>query len=165
MKHRTAASARPQIDMTPMIDVVFQLLIFFMLTLKIVTQEGNFDIHMPLGGAGKGAQDKTLPEIKIRLLASPDGSLAALQFGQRSLGNGDLAFDRLNEEIIRLVGRPGSPLAQETEVELDADYDLNYRYVIQAISAVSGRFDPASREIVRYVDKIKFAPPRKPTAP
>lgn len=37
--------------MTPMIDVVFQLLIFFMLTLKIVTQEWNFDIHMPLGEA------------------------------------------------------------------------------------------------------------------
>ena len=39
-----------KLDMTPMIDVVFQLMIFFMLTLKIVTEEGNFDINMPLAG-------------------------------------------------------------------------------------------------------------------
>ncbi|MCA9092718.1 MAG: biopolymer transporter ExbD [Planctomycetaceae bacterium] len=165
MKRRQPPPSIPRIDMTPMIDVVFQLLIFFMLTLKIVTQEGNFDIHMPLGQAGKGAQDKTLPELKVRLIAQPDGSLGMVQFGQRSLGNGQPAFDRLNEEIIRLIGHPGSPLAQETEVELDADYGLDYRYIIQAITAVSGRFDPVSREVVRYVDKVKFAPPRKPSAP
>lgn len=165
MKRPAPLPGIPVIDMTPMIDVVFQLLIFFMLTLKIVTQEGNFDIHMPLGEAGKGAQDKTLPELKVRLIAQPDGSLGMVQFGQRTLGNGQPAFDRLNEEIIRLIGQPDSPLARETEVELDADYGLDYQYVIQAISAVSGRFDPVSREIVRYVDKVKFAPPRKPVAP
>lgn len=108
------------------------------------------------------AEDRTLPEIKVRLVADADGGLQMLQFGQRSLGNGDLAFERLNEEIIRLVGQPGTPLARETEVELDADYGLDYRFVIRAISAVSGRVDPVNREIVRYVDKVKFAPPRKP---
>jgi hypothetical protein len=35
--------------MTPMIDVVFQLMSFFMCTLKIVAPEGDFDIRMPLG--------------------------------------------------------------------------------------------------------------------
>lgn len=164
MKSRSSSASIPPIDMTPMIDVVFQLLIFFMLTLKIVTQEGNFDIHMPLGEAGAGAEDRTLPEIKVRLVADADGGLQMLQFGQRSLGNGDLAFERLNEEIIRLVGQPGTPLARETEVELDADYGLDYRFVIRAISAVSGRVDPVNREIVRYVDKVNFAPPRKPPA-
>lgn len=165
MKRRPPPGDVPRVDMTPMIDVVFQLLIFFMLTLKIVTQEGNFDIHMPLGQAGKGAQDKTLPELKVRLISQPDGTLSMVQFGQRSLGNGQAAFDRLNEEIIRLIGKPGSPLAQETEVELDADYGLDYSYVIQAITSVSGRFDPVSREVIRYVDKVKFAPPRKPENP
>ena len=37
------------IDMTPMIDVVFQLMSFFMCTLKVVAPEGDFDIRMPLG--------------------------------------------------------------------------------------------------------------------
>ena len=36
------------IDMTPMIDIVFQLLSFFIFTLKISAQEGDFMIKMPL---------------------------------------------------------------------------------------------------------------------
>ena len=37
-------------NMSAMIDVVFQLLIFFMLTLKIVEPEGDFNINMPAQG-------------------------------------------------------------------------------------------------------------------
>jgi Biopolymer transport protein len=36
------------INMTPMIDIVFQLLAFFIMTLKIVQPEGDFDVRMPL---------------------------------------------------------------------------------------------------------------------
>lgn len=52
MKLRNRASgSRIAVDMTPMIDVVFQLLIFFMCTLKMIEPEGDFDISMPLGAA------------------------------------------------------------------------------------------------------------------
>jgi biopolymer transport protein ExbD len=37
-----------EIPMTPMIDIVFQLLVFFIMTFKIVSQEGDFNIKMPL---------------------------------------------------------------------------------------------------------------------
>ena len=37
-----------ELQMTPMIDIVFQLLVFFIMTFKIVTQEGDFNIKMPL---------------------------------------------------------------------------------------------------------------------
>jgi biopolymer transport protein ExbD len=33
--------------MTPMIDVVFQLLIFFLLTMKFTIQEGELLTHLP----------------------------------------------------------------------------------------------------------------------
>ena len=36
--------AKVDIPMAPMIDIVFQLLIFFMLNLKIVAPEGNFNV-------------------------------------------------------------------------------------------------------------------------
>ena len=42
---KTAEKIEPQ--MAPMIDVVFLLLIFFMLTLKIISPEGDFNINMP----------------------------------------------------------------------------------------------------------------------
>ena len=44
------------INMTPMIDIVFQLLAFFIMTLKIVQPEGDFDVRMPLGAAAAAAR-------------------------------------------------------------------------------------------------------------
>lgn len=46
MARRESSFERINPDMTPMIDVVFQLLTFFMLTLKSVIPEGDFDIRM-----------------------------------------------------------------------------------------------------------------------
>ena len=54
MKIRHTGSALPdkiELNMTPMIDVVFQLLSFFMFTLKIAQVEGNFNIKMPAATA------------------------------------------------------------------------------------------------------------------
>ena len=44
-------------------------------------------------------------------------------------------------------------------VEIDPDFELNYQYVMSAISACTGMVDKQGR-ILRYVEKIKFAPPR-----
>lgn len=146
-----------------MIDVVFQLLIFFMLTLKIVEPEGDFNINMPLSAPSKSPTDE-LPiyDIKVRLHAAADGSLARLMLGERNLGNGPDAFRRLNGEILKLIGgQTGSPLRDETEVTLDADYNLDMQYTVSAISACTGRRTEDGK-IVRYVENIKFAQPRKP---
>lgn len=148
------------LQMTPMIDVVFQLLIFFMLNLKIVAPEGNFNIKMPLGAAAERVTPEIpLPAIKVRLLAAPDGSLAGMQMGDRPLDS----FRELHENILALVGDVGpGGVAGDTEVEIDADYDLKYQYVVEAVTAVSGQV--RGSDILPLVEKIKFAPPRRPTA-
>ncbi len=163
MKFRNKAEAEKiEPQMAPMIDVVFQLLIFFMLTLKIVEPEGDFNINMPIGAPSEASPDEPIfPDIKVRLQATPDGSLAVLKLGQRSLGNGQDAFTRLNSEILNIIGQPGNPLTKDIEVEIDADYNLNFQYVISAVSACTGRLGKQGN-IVRYVEKIKFAPPKKP---
>jgi biopolymer transport protein ExbD len=141
---------------------VFQLLIFFMLTLKILAPEGDFNINMPIGQAA--AQDDQQPnlDIKVRLLANPDGTLQNVVIGKRQLGNDPLVFDRLNTTILGMVGRPGEQPSDDLEVEIDADYGLHYAYTIQAISACTGKLDPVTQQPVRYVEKIKFAKPRPP---
>ena len=76
-KHRLATIA--DMDMTPMIDIVFQLLIFFIMTFKIVAQEGDFNIKMPLAAASEVMPDiDTLPPLKLRLRADGNGNLAGL---------------------------------------------------------------------------------------
>jgi len=155
---REAEKIEPQ--MAPMIDVVFQLLIFFMLTLNIVEPEGDFNVNMPITDNASAAEDpKIVPEIKVRMIANEDGSLNTIRLGQVNLGNGPNVFAGLNHEILKIIGRPGNPITKDMEVEIEADYNLHYEYTLKAVSACTGRLDSSGKHIIRYIEKIKFAPP------
>jgi biopolymer transport protein ExbD len=148
-----------ELQMTPMIDIVFQLLVFFIMTFKVVSQEGDFNIKMPLAAPAAGAPDDLqLPPMKIRLRAAGGGLLAGMSLNDKSIGT----MDELRLQIIGVVGDdrgPGS-IQETAEVELDCDYGLRYEHVIQAITAVSGYID-GTGNVVKLVEKIKFAPPRQ----
>lgn len=156
-------SDRVDVPMSPMIDIVFQLLVFFMLNLKIIAPEGDFNINMPIGMAASDEPNQ-LPDLKVGLRANPDGSLAQLTFGGRNLGNDDAAFDRLNAEILKVIVKPGNPLTKDIEVEIDADFNVRYEYTIRAVSKCTGRLDPQTKRIVRYIEKVKFKPSKRPEA-
>jgi biopolymer transport protein ExbD len=145
------------IDMTPMIDIVFQLLTFFCMTLKVAAMEGDFSIKMPLAAQKAGLPDPNqLPPIKIRLRSDGAGNLVELSLNDRAFAGAD-RFKQLHNHIASIVGE-GS-LAASAEVELDCDFNLKYEYVIEAITAVSGSTTPDG-QLVKLVEKIKFAPPR-----
>ena len=163
----TKAIAKPENmtpPMAPLIDVVFQLLIFFMLTLRIVEPEGDFNINMPIAAPSQVQSDQiNWPDIMVRMIADPQtGELAQLRMGQINLGSGDIAFQRLNGEILKIIGTEKNPFREEIEVELDPDWNLQHEYLIKAISAVTGRVE--GDRVVRYIEKVKFAAPRDPPA-
>ena len=154
--------SKVEVPMAPMIDIVFQLLIFFMLNLKIVAPEGNFNINLPISAPSNAPSEVNLPDIKVGLRSDRDGNLVQLTLGGNNLGNDNAAFDRLNAEVLKIIGRPGNPLTKDIEVELDADFECQYKYVVKAISRCTGRFDQKTQTVTRYIEKIKFAPPQKP---
>ncbi len=163
MKIRKSAAKGPDkvdMQMTPMIDIVFQLLTFFVMSFKIATQEGDFNIKMPLAAAASSAAVEPIPPIKVKLLADAQGALAGIRMGERGLAR----FSDLNNEIMRLVGGSAGPNAAESpfEVEIDADYNLRYENVVAAITAVSGYVDKDGH-IIKLIDKLKFSPPKKPS--
>ena len=152
-----------QLDMTPMIDVVFQLMIFFMCTLKVVEPEGDFDISMPLGAPGAASDTAELPPFKVRLEADGAGELKSLKFNGTDLGTGEQAFSRLNNQVreaMRALEAIGPTQKDNQEVEIDPDYNLHYRYIISSIGACSGTLGQNGIP-VRYLSKIKFAPRRE----
>ena len=157
---RRAPGSKVEIPMAPMIDIVFQLLIFFMLNLKIVAPEGDFNVNLPRGKGPEGPA--AITPIRVGLRSDINGHLTGLTLGDRNLGHDDAAFEQLNREILQIIGRPGNPVAAEIEVELDADYETQHQYLVKAISRCTGRFDPQTQQVARYVEKIKFAPPHKP---
>ncbi|MFV2066961.1 MAG: ExbD/TolR family protein [Pirellulales bacterium] len=147
------------LQMTPMIDIVFQLLVFFIMTFKIVLPEGDFNIKMPLAAPREGIPDDfELPPLQLRMASDDGGELAALRLNDQPLAG----FGVLHLQIINLVGGDRGPgdVAASAEVELDCDYDLKYKYVIDAITAISGYVTPENH-VVKLIEKIKFAPPRK----
>lgn len=155
-KSAASMSDKIELQMTPMIDVVFQLLIFFMFTFKIASQEGDFNVKMPVAG-GAAMNTDVLPPFKVRLVAGADGKLAGIQMD----GNPIDSFPALHEAIIDRIGVDATDAIKESaEVELDCDYGLHYRHVIDAITACSGYVSPDGN-IVKLIEKIRFAPPKR----
>ena len=146
-------------QMAPMIDVVFQLLIFFMLTLKITKEEGDFGINMPIGMSNEVSNELPPTEIRVRLIANPDGTLSSVNVENFQYGNTPDVWARLNQKITGLAGQPTNGPNDDIEVTIDADYNLHYNNTIQAVSASTGKV--INGQPVRYVSKVKFAPPRR----
>ena len=143
------------VNMTPMIDVVFQLMIFFMLTFNIIAPEGDFDVRMPLSkSSAEPLDDLQLPPIQVRLVSDAEGMLTGI------LMNGEPVkdFDELRQRVTSFVDialESGASL-EDVELEIDSDYQLDYINVVDAITAVSGRIE--NGQLIEMVKKISFVP-------
>jgi biopolymer transport protein ExbD len=146
-----------QLNMTSMIDIVFLLLIFFVMTFKVVEMEGDFSVRMPLAGQSAAPLDPTELPLKLRLRADAQGQLVAMSMNDIDLGT---SFEQLRANVVGMIGT-NSPIEGEQgpEIEIDTDYNLRYEHVIQAITAVSGYKD--GEKVVKLIDRIKFAKPRR----
>jgi biopolymer transport protein ExbD len=158
MRLRKGKMEKVPIDMTPMIDIVFQLQAFFVMTFSFVTPEGDFNIKMPLAAPSEGTPDEELlPPIKILLKGGDSGALSQIKMGDRDIQD----FQVLRGEIMSMVGNTGpSSEGGGYEVEFACDYDLHYEHVIAAITAVTG-YRNRENQVVKLIEKIKFAPPQK----
>ena len=149
---------KAELQLTSMIDVIFLLLIFFVMTFKIAAQEGDFNVKMPIGG-GPGSADTTELPIKLRLRANADGELVDIVVNDSLTFGND--WTKLRGYILNVTGGNAPPTPEEgPEVEIDLDYNLRYEHVIGAVTAVTGQ--RLGDEVKRLVERIKFAPPRKP---
>lgn len=161
IRSRSGKGEKIETQMAPMIDVVFQLLIFFMLTLKIIEPEGDFDINMPLGKPDTSSSSEAdLPPLTVKMEADPEtGQMTQLYYNKIPLGAGPGAFILLNREIfksVRALEAAGPGNIDKQEVELQPDFNLDYGNIISAISACSGRMENGRR--IKYFSRIKFAP-------
>ncbi|MEO1614818.1 MAG: biopolymer transporter ExbD [Planctomycetota bacterium] len=157
MRHQVEQE-KNELNMTSMIDIVFLLLVFFVMTFKIVEMEGDFSVRMPLAGDGGATSDIADLPLKLRLRADGDGRLTSMSLNDVNL---DTNFDQLRANVIEIVGSSGPVEGDDgPEIEIDTDYNLRYAYVIQAITSVSG-YRNANDEVEKLIEKIKFAKPRR----
>ena len=160
IRHGYTTLDKVEMQMTPMIDIVFLLNIFFLFTFKIVLPEGDFNIRMPSAAAARSLQQSETLPMTLAIKAGPNGELADLRLAGRSYGNGRDAFAQLHQQIRAAVNDTGGPgTASELEVEIDADYDLNYEYVMRAITAITGYIENGQPH--KLIERVKFTPPKR----
>ncbi len=70
---RASRSGDVSINMTPMIDVVFQLIIFFLVSSHLAKQEVQMKLPLPEAASGEQEVDASAPRLTVNVLA--DGTL------------------------------------------------------------------------------------------
>ncbi len=157
MERKKPNPRKVEMNMTPMIDVVFNLLIFFVMTFKIIAPEGDFSIKMPPKGTPPTDQSDLPPEpIRVTLAADSSGRLSYIAFGEKPIGTN---FPALRKMVLQQVMKSGGPAKSNAEVELNPSPNLRYEFVIEAITAVTGEIKGG--QVYKICDKVKFAPRRK----
>ena len=74
---RELASEECKLEMTPMIDVTFLLLIFFMCTIKFKTLEGKLEAHLPKNVGPEPTAQPELESLELRVeVVSPGRKLS-----------------------------------------------------------------------------------------
>jgi biopolymer transport protein ExbD len=125
---------------TPMLDMAFQLLAFFVLTFQAPTSETRLDLYLPtipiaLPGSPLGQARTTPPkrseldlenDLKIRAEANELGDLKSLKLGETPLPDLDALADRLRRYASILEGRP-------LRVRISADDRLRYEEAARII--------------------------------
>jgi biopolymer transport protein ExbD len=142
------------LPMSPMIDIVFLLLVFFIMTFQIVPLEGNLFVGLPQATAGPPAAALELPvrpPLLVRLTANADGSLRTIHLSDTRYDS----FSELNERVRQIVVADGPEAGDSWEAIIEADHDLEYQHTIEALSALGGYRDE-SGQVVKLVEKIRF---------
>jgi biopolymer transport protein ExbD len=167
-RKRKPSSDKVEQQMTPMIDIVFQLLAFFIMTFKVVSPEGDFNISMPSAAPNLAAHtDVPLPPLKIAMKADSEGVLSTIIVNPGATEAQSFRDTRsLANFIITKYGPDTGPnaLIKDMEVELACDYKLHYEHAMAAVSAVSGFVD-SKGDLITLFQKVKFSrPPKRPAS-
>lgn len=120
---------KAELKMTPMIDVVFLLLIFFMCATKFKSLEGKLETFLPQDeGLIDDEKDRPPPleEIRIGLSTDADGEGCVLTLNRRHCAGG---FQELLAHL-----RNHYRVQPATPVKIDSQRDVLFRYVVRALN-------------------------------
>ncbi len=111
-------------NMTPMIDVVFLLIIFFLVSSHLAKQEVELELDLPEAGSGQRPGEDDIRRVVVNVLPEQDAA-ARIVVGGRQIAP---------EELARLIGfesRRRGPDGQlePLEVRIRADRKVPYRMV------------------------------------
>jgi biopolymer transport protein ExbD len=102
-------------NMTPMIDVVFLLIIFFLVSSHLAKQESQMPLPLPVAESGREPPDDTRPRVTVNVTSD----------GVMTLGGRRMEAAELTARLAERLAEAGKDL----EVRIRGDRTVNYRHV------------------------------------
>ncbi len=130
MKVKVPAVRRARIEMIPLIDVIFLLLVFFIYAMLSMTVHRGLPVKLPFAAKAGPAKD-----VHIAVTVSADGSLA---------------LDKQPVDLAGLIAGLTARFAQDkkTPVYIYGDRRASYQRIIQVFEAVrKSGFDRVSLQV------------------
>jgi len=106
-------------NMTPMIDVVFLLIIFFLVSSHLARQEVQLELDLPEAGTGQRADDDSTRRVIVNVLPEPRAE------GQLMVGGRLMQSDELKQ----VIGFESRQADGSLEVRIRTDRRVPYRLV------------------------------------
>ncbi len=142
-------AADQQLQMSSMIDIVFLLLVFFVMTFRITSQEADFTMdRAEVAGSGHADIATNLP-LHLKMDAGPGGELQAMSLN----GERVASFDDLQS---RLIGLEADGALRDVVMTLDCDSNLKYSNVIAVLDHVTAYRDAVGQR-KSLVTSTRFA--------
>lgn len=154
VRRQNTTSDPVRLPLSPMIDIIFLLLIFFVMTFQIVPLEGDLFLDLPPAQAGEPIEPLELPvhpPLHVRVTADAAGELQSIQLGDAKYDT----FAELNRRIREIVSLDSDSEAADWEAMLEVDPRLEYRHTIAALTAISG-YTTDQGQVVKLIEKVSF---------
>ena len=127
------------LPITPMLDMSFQLLSFFIITFHPMPTEGQLSVNLPkVDAADKPQEDPILPDEKkdeytVTLIASSSGELASISMKGPTgeMGNIRNTADLFDQR--KKIPKPPGRGAEGVSITLEASNDLTYARLIEVM--------------------------------
>ncbi len=129
----------PDLPITPMLDMAFQLLAFFVMTFNPTPPEGHLDMALPMveGGADSAPPPSSLEEpdeLTVVVDANANGEIAKIRMRDKTdIGDGQDLGSNSQALFTVLKERKGPPC----KVKLEMADQLSYKLVIKLIDEIT----------------------------
>jgi biopolymer transport protein ExbD len=141
------------INVTPLVDIIFCLCVFFMISFKFKQIEGKFDTWLPKnkGTGGAGADESAvIKEIRVAMFWDAEKEETVRQLGAKRIQN--------DEELEQLIKAQKEAFIQKNEPDVPLTIDAEHRVPWGEVITV---VNMAKRN---NIDKVEFALGLPPSA-
>ena len=128
-------------NMTPMIDVVFLLIIFFLVSSHLARQETQLELDLPTAASGREAAVESHPRLTVNVLAD----------GHVMLGSTDAPRDEIARRLEYERRRTGDDLEVMVEVDDTGEREVSFEHSGPEVEVVVSRDTILYQDVTRYV--------------